>query len=206
MTTSERVYRWLLAAYPPAFRKEYGREMTMVFRDRRREVAAVGGSAVGFWAEMVADVVRSALPLRVEALDRGAGDTTLREAEMLVIAIFAIMVGALEAAGAFVEFWSAVQHPMGSGPWVLGSTMGLVAGGLLLGSGVALLRRSPGAVQLARGAAVTCIVVFLLISYVIPMMGYFAQLLGIGFPIVLLLYLRRGRGDWGGLDGDPELA
>ena len=125
---------------------------------------------------------------------------------MLIMAILAIMVGALEAAGAFTEFWAAVTHPMGSAPWMIGSTMGLVAGGLLMGAGVALLRRSPGAVPMARGAAVTCILVFLLISYVVPMMGYFAQLLGIGFPIVLLFFLRRGNGDWGGVERDPELA
>ena len=38
---------------------------------------------------------------------------------------------------------------------------------------------------------VTCILVFLLISYVIPMMGYLAQILGIGFPLLLLIYLHR---------------
>ena len=206
MTSTERAYGWLLAAYPPSFRARYGREMTLAVRDRWREVAAARGSAVAFWAELLADVARSAVPLRIEALRGRAVHTTLREVEMLVIAILAIMIGALEAAGASAELWSALRHPGGGDVWLMGSTMGLVAAGLLLGAGVALLRRSPGAVQLARGAAVTCIVVFLLISYVIPMMGYLAQLLGIGFPIVLLLYLRRGRGDWAGLDGDPELA
>ena len=107
----------------------------------------------------------------------------------MTMAILTIVIGAMEAAGAFTEFWSGVQHPAGSGPFVLGSAMGVAAAGLLLGSGVALLRGSPGAVPMARGAAITCIVVFLLISYVLPMMGYFAQILGIGFPVILLLYL-----------------
>jgi hypothetical protein len=202
----ERVYVWLLAAYPPGFRAEYGREMTRVFRDRRREVELSKGSMAGFWAEIVADVARSAVPLCLEALMGVGVHTKLREVEMLIMAILAIMVGALEAAGAFGEYWSAVQHPMGSGPWVIGSTMGVVAGGLLLASGVAMLCRSRRAVPIARAAAVTCILVFILISYVIPMMGYFAQLIGIGYPIMLLVYLRHRRGDWGRLGGDPELA
>jgi hypothetical protein len=68
---------------------------------------------------------------------------------------------------------------------------------------VALLRGSPGAVPMARGAAITCMAVFFLISYVLPMMGYFAQILGMGFPVILLLYLWRGRGEAGGA---PSMA
>jgi hypothetical protein len=202
----ERVYGWLLLAYPPGFRAEYGREMMLVFRDRRREVERLGGSAAGFWAEMVADVARSAVPLCGEALMGAGVHTKSREVEMLIMAILAIMVGALEAAGALTELLSALQHPRGAAPWMIGSTMGVVAGGLLLGSGVALLLGSRRAVPIARAAAVTCILVFILISYVIPMMGYFAQILGIGFPIALLVYLRHRRGDWGRLGGEPGLA
>lgn len=206
MKADERVFGWLLLAYPPDFRVAYGREMTLVFSDQRREMELLGRSMISFWAGMIGDVVRSAVPLRVEALGGHGVSIKLRKVAMLFMAILAIMVGALEAAGAFTEFWSALHHPVGAGPWVMGSTLGLVAGGLLLGSGVALLRGSPGAVPLARGAAVTCILVFLLISYVLPMMGYFAQILGIGFPIVLLIFLRRRRGDWRGPGRDPEPA
>jgi hypothetical protein len=202
VSAADRLYGVLLRAYPAAFREAYGGEMALLFRDRRRDE----GAGPRFWLEMTVDLARSALPLRVEAMrgrrarPRTAMNTTAREVEMaaMSMAILTIMIGALEAAGAFTEFWSGVQHPAGSGPWVLGSAMGVAAAGLLLGSGVALLRGSPGAVPMARGAAVTCIVVFLLISYVLPMMGYFAQILGIGFPIVLLLHLRRGRGEAGG--------
>lgn len=42
---SERIYRWLLFAYPAAFREEYGADMAQVFRDCCREAAAQGGNA-----------------------------------------------------------------------------------------------------------------------------------------------------------------
>jgi hypothetical protein len=122
---------------------------------------------------------------------------------MIPIAILTILVGAVEAAGALVELFASIQHPRGGGLVMTGSALGVAAAALLIGAGVALLRRSPGAVPFARGAAVTSILVTLLISYVIPMMGYFAQILGIGLPVILLLYLRR-RG--GGVDGAPSMA
>jgi hypothetical protein len=207
MSAAERVYGVLLRAYPAAFREAFGGEMALLFRDRRR----TEGAGPRFWLEMMVDLARSALPLRVEALRgrrahlRTGMNTTAREVEMMgtAMAILTIMIGAMEAAGAFTEFWSGVQHPAGSGPWVIGSAMGVAAAGLLLGSGVALLRGSPGAVPMARGAAITCMAVFFLISYVLPMMGYFAQILGMGFPVILLLYLWRGRGEAGGA---PSMA
>ena len=205
MRAEERVYGWLLAAYPAAFRAAYGREMRLLFRDRRREVAAAGGSVAGFWAEMLADVLRSAAPLRLETI-RATGHTLAKEVGMLVMGILAIIVGVLEGLGAGVEVRAAVQHGDWMSSWMFGSSMGLVAAGLLLSAGVSLLRRSPGAVPLARGAAITCIVVTVMLGWVIPMMGYFALLIGIGYPVVLLSWLRRGRRDWDGGEGDPTLA
>ena len=206
MTAGDRAYGWLLLAYPPAFRVAFGREMRLIFNDQYREVELRGGSRIAFWAGVIADVARSAIPLRIEALVGLRMSITLREVEMLIMAILAVMVGALEAAGAFTEFWSALQHPRGAGPWVIASSLGMVAGGLVLSSGVALLRGSPGAVPLTRAAAVTSILVVLLISYAVPMMGFFSQILGIGFPIVLLLFLRGRRDDWHGLGRDPQPA
>jgi hypothetical protein len=206
VSAADRVYGVLLRAYPAAFREAYGGEMALLFRDRRRDE----GGGAGFWAETVADVARSAFPLRVETLRgrhlrvRTAVHTTDWEVGMTTMAILTIMIGALEAAGAFTEFYAALLHVgPGSPASLYGGTVGTVAGVFLLAAGVALLRRSPGAVPLARAAAVTCIVVFFLISYVVPMMGYFAQILGMGFPVILLLYLRRGRGR---VDGAPSMA
>jgi hypothetical protein len=72
----------------------------------------------------------------------------------------------------------------------------MVAGVLLLTSGVALLRRTPGAPEWARGAAIACLAVFALIGLVPGRLSIFSMMLGIGFAIALLLFLRLhgGRG------------
>jgi hypothetical protein len=195
MSTGERVYRLLLRAYPAEFRAAFGREMTQLFRDRRREE---GGAR--FWGGIALDVVRSAPAQRWESWrGRRGGTVHTGEGKMITMAILAIMVGALEGTGALFEGWRAFQD--GDGPNLLGGTMGLVASALLLSAGVALLRRSPGAVGLARGAALTMLPVTVLIGFVLPMMGGLAILLGIGFPLALLLFLRR-RGE----DGTPATA
>lgn len=186
MSAEERVYRLLLHAYPREFRAEYGREMVLVFRDRRRSEGARG---FRFWAETAWDVARSAPALRLEASrTRRAGDTRTEEGEMMAMAILAILVGALELAGGLGE--AVVGGMVDRQPYPLvGGTMGAVAGALLLAAGIALLRRSPGAAALARGAALTCIPVYVFIGFVKPLMGVFALLLGLGFPLLLLLYL-----------------
>lgn len=193
MSAAERVYRVLLHAYPREFRAAYGREMALAFRDRRREA---GASGVRFWAETAWDVARSAPALRLEA-SRGAWETHTRtgEAKMMAMAIVAIVVGALELAGGLGEVVVGGLYERQGFPLV-GGAVGAVAGALLLAAGIALLRRTPGATALARGAAFTCLPVFVLIGFVKPLMGGFALLLGLGFPLVLLLYLRwtGGRG------------
>lgn len=180
--TGERAYSVLLRAYPAGFRARYGREMTLLFRDLRRE----GRGGPAWWRELVLDVLRSAPRQRLEGLIPSTW-----EAGMMAIAILTILVGAVVGAGALTEFVASILHPAGGGLSVTGSALGVAASVLLMGSGTALLRGSPGADRLARAAAITSIFVFLLISYVIPMMGYFAQILGIGFPLVLLFYLHR---------------
>ena len=116
--------------------------------------------------------------------------------------IRAIMGGATEGGGALVEAWAAFQGR--GGLHLIGATMGVVAAALLVAAGVSLLRRSPGAASLARGAAFTMIAVTALIGFVIPMMGVFAILVGIGYPLALLLFLRRGGGR--GLHSEPSVA
>jgi hypothetical protein len=191
----ERRYALLLRAYPAEFRASYGREMMLLFRDLRRE----GRGGVGWWRELVLDVLRSAPRRRLEGLL-----SPNWEAGMIPIAILTILVGAVEAAGALTELLSSLLHPRGGGLSMTGSALGVAAAALLIGAGVALLRRSPGAVPFARAAAVTSILVTLLISYVIPMMGYFAQILGIGLPVILLVYLHRAGPS--GLSSDAEWA
>ena len=69
---SERLYRALLRAYPRDFRDEFGDAMVEFHRDRlahaRREGGLAGAARV--WAHVAADLLRNALPARVESLRR----------------------------------------------------------------------------------------------------------------------------------------
>jgi hypothetical protein len=193
MSAAERVYRLLLRAYPAGFRAAYGQEMLLVFRDQRRERGATGAR---FWAEVVWDVARSAPALRLEAM-RGHGVTDMHSGEgtMKTMAILTMLIGALEAVSALVEGWAG-GFANGNGYWLAGVVLTVVAGGMLLAAGIAMLRRTSGAAAWARGAAITCLAVVVLIRLVQPWMGIFWMLLGIAFPIALLLFLgwTRGRG------------
>ena len=191
MNAALRAYELLLRAYPSEFRAAYEREMTMIFRERRKESA----SHAHFWSEIVLDVLRTAPALRLEALhtrwvrniQTGEG-TTMK----MTMAILAILIGAVEAVNATQEVW--VGGAVNRGWPLLGGTIGIVAGILLLAAGVAMLRRSPNAAALAQVAAITCLLVFVLTGLVVPQMSYFATILGVGFPIALLIFLRWTRG------------
>ena len=56
---SERVYRWLLFAYPREHRREYGEPMVQLFRDRMRRDGS-GFRALAVWLHMVFDLIGSA--------------------------------------------------------------------------------------------------------------------------------------------------
>jgi len=61
----ERVYRLLLVAYPKEHRREYGDAMAQLLRDRLRDEGG-GLRTVLFWAQIAADLVRTALSERME--------------------------------------------------------------------------------------------------------------------------------------------
>lgn len=192
MNAAERAYQFLLQLYPRGFRDEYGREMVLAFRDQGREAER---TAVGFWAETLVDIARSALQLQLDALRlRGGRFIKTGEGTMtkMTMAILAIMIGALEAMNALQEAWGAgiVSHDSRS---LLGGTIAMVAGALLITAGIALLRRSPNAATLAQAAAVTCVVVFAFLALALPLLSQFAIILGIGFPIALFAFARWDR-------------
>jgi len=192
MRAAERVYRLLLRAYPAGFRAEYGREMVLVFRDRRRDASARG---IRFWSEMIWDVARSAPALRLDAFRiRWEEDIQTGEEKMRTMAILAVLIGVTEAANALAEGWAG--GIANGGFWLAGIILTVVAGTLLVVAGVAMLRRAPGAVPWARVAAITCLTVVVLIRLVDGWMSIFGTLLGIVFPIALLFFLwwtrRRG--------------
>jgi hypothetical protein len=73
LTFSERLYAALLFCYPAGFRREYGREMALLFADRRREAAASRLLLLRLWRETLADLLRTAPAEHAERLLRGEG-------------------------------------------------------------------------------------------------------------------------------------
>ena len=80
------LYRRLLVAYPPAFRRRYGAQMVQVFRDCCRESTAMGGTVglLRYWLIAFADLVVSALAER-------------RREELHMTRMFWIRLGSLAA-------------------------------------------------------------------------------------------------------------
>ena len=81
---SERVYRALLHAYPRDFRDEFGDAMVEFHRDRlaHARLESVPFGAARVWLHVAADLLRNALPARIDALRRRA-PTYSREDFML---------------------------------------------------------------------------------------------------------------------------
>jgi len=193
MSTAERVFKLLLRAYPVEFRAAYGHEMLVLFRDQRR----AGSGGARFWAECSWDVARSAPALRMESWQsrRQMGPQLTETIAMRkTMAILSILIGAIEAVNGLIEGRAAAATGLDASAIVV-VTLVVAAGVLLLTSGVALASRSARAPALSLGAALACLAVFVLIGVAFPRMSIFSMMLGIGFPIALLLFLRFGRGE-----------
>ncbi|MEO5816802.1 MAG: hypothetical protein ABIT20_16125 [Gemmatimonadaceae bacterium] len=192
MSAAERVFTLLLRAYPAQFRAAYGREMMVLFRDQRR----AGERGARFWAECSWDVARSAPALRMESWQswwQRSTHSTEGVVMRMTMAILSILIGAFELVNGLVEGRAAAATGL-DGASIIVVALVVIAGVLLLAAGVAEATRSTRAPTLALGAAVTCLAVFVLIGLVLPRMSILSMMLGIGFPIVLLLFLRFGRG------------
>jgi uncharacterized membrane protein YhaH (DUF805 family) len=111
----------------------------------------------------------------------------------MTMAILSILIGAIETVNALAEGRAAAAVGMDSAA-LTAVTLAIVAGVLLLAAGIAQILRAARAPALSLTAAVTCLAVFALILVVSPRMSIFSTLLGIGFPIALLLFLRLGGG------------
>jgi hypothetical protein len=193
LATAERIYRALLRAYPAAFRAEYGREMTQLFRDQYREGDA---SPPAFWLTVVWDVARSAPALRVEAWRaRGRESTRTLGGNMKPIATLAVLLGVFGVLNAAVEGSAALRGGI-SGTYQIAIVLGASAGALLLVAGLAALRRTPAGRQAATIASVASLVLFLIARLLFPWMSIFSQLVGFVLPVALLAVLhwprRRG--------------
>ena len=193
MSAADRAYAVLLRAYPSHFRAAYGQEMARVFRDCRREDR---GRGVRFWLAMVWDVAQSAPRVRMASWSRQVdGDFHPEETNMQrsTMAVLAIVIGAVEIGNCAVEGW---VGGVGNGDSysLQAGVLGIVAGTLMLASGVAMLRRTGSAARLAQVASVVSLAVFLLIGVIHGRMSIFATLLGTVFPVALMVYVRMSRG------------
>jgi hypothetical protein len=191
MSARQTIYRVLLRAYPKEFRAAYGREMELVFRDQCRDLA---DSAVRLWAHTLWDVMLSAPALRIEAAQtRWNTDIQIEESKMKTMAILAAVIGVVLAGSALVEGWvgGVGNH---DGLSLTAGTLGLVAGALLFNAGIGLFGKSPRAAVRAQVGATICLAAFALITVAAPRMSVLTTILGIGFPIALLGFLRWTRG------------
>lgn len=180
---AERIYHFLLRAYPPAFRAEYGKEMVLLFRDQCRESDV---RTLGFWAAVISDVVRSAPALRVEAgRTRASENTRTIEVFMKLVAMLSLVLGGFGILNAVNE-WVAASHGVVGGTHALAVALGVFASALLLGAGVAILLRMRQAARVALLASLALIVAARLMF---PWMSILSQLVGIGLPVVLLIAL-----------------
>lgn len=83
VSRSRRAYALLLAAYPREFRREYGREMALVFADRCREGSRAGALA-RLWGEALLDL---ALTAPREHMERFQGGVMMRTLRTVVLAL-----------------------------------------------------------------------------------------------------------------------
>lgn len=109
---------------------------------------------------------------------------------MRTTAVFAVIVGGLELLNT-VGAATAVGRGGRSATGVAIIAVTFTVAALLLMSGVALLVRARRAIVFARAAAFACLVVFAALAAVRPGFSIGAMLLGIAFPIVMLIKLLR---------------
>ncbi len=106
----------------------------------------------------------------------------------LPISMFAIIFGALEAAGGVQELVYRGILNSQTEPLVVG-TFGTLAGVLLLLAGILLLIRSQRSGVLVQAAAFVSVPVFILIGIVKHYAGWPITLVGIAYPLFLVLYV-----------------
>jgi hypothetical protein len=85
---SVRIYKRLLAAYPAAFRREFGPPMIQMFRDQCRDAWAVhrGWSLAALWCRILIDWIKTATKEHFENL-RQSKSAYARVARLLPVVI-----------------------------------------------------------------------------------------------------------------------
>jgi len=111
LKVSSRFYGWLLIAYPPEFRREFGGQMLQVFRDCYR-AEANSGSLVMFWLRVLLDLVLTATKERADSSGREGvfmnkrsdGIALLGCAGIIVIAFLLLTYGRRNEVGSILVF------------------------------------------------------------------------------------------------------
>jgi len=137
--TAEDLYRRLLAAYPPRFRRDYGDGMLEAFRDMREQSRR---GPLAFWLFVAADTIRAASLERAVAVRE-----TWQSSRIRWIAACALGAAACGGLGSLATWaFSYFYHPYLEGaafvPWMYGAT---------LGAGLALVQASVAGRRLPFG-------------------------------------------------------
>jgi hypothetical protein len=93
LNTASRLYHWLLLAYPPEFRRQFGDEMLQVFRDCYRSEER-SGSLTGFWFRTLLDLVMTAAKERVDDSGREGVFMNRRSDVIAIVGCVGIIVTA----------------------------------------------------------------------------------------------------------------
>ena len=107
----------------------------------------------------------------------------------LPIALFAIVLGAVEVAGAMQELIYLGILRSRTDPLIAGA-LGTVAGALVLAAGIALLVRSGRTSELALAAVMVSIPVFVLIGVIQHRAAWPITIVGMVFPLLFVLFCR----------------
>src|SRR5262245_54257567 len=106
----------------------------------------------------------------------------------LPASLFAIVFGALETAGGVQELVYRGILNSQTEPLIVG-TLGALTGVLLLAAGILLLIRSLHAVDVLKSAAYLAVPVYLFIGVYKHYAGWPITLVGIAYPLFLVLYI-----------------
>jgi hypothetical protein len=110
----------------------------------------------------------------------------------LPLALLAIVFGALETAGGaqelvYLGIMDSQTYPLEAG------TLGVVAGGLLVAAGIALLAGSARAPLLAQATAWVSVPTFILTGVITHRAGWPITAIGILFPLLLTVFCWKAR-------------
>lgn len=160
---SRRLYGLLLVVCPAGFRREYGREMSLVFEDRCRELGQRDGAA-GFarvWCEAVFDLAAAAA--REHAVGLLAGGGFMRIARTILLALVAYAAALLFVAPLYLRNRESVPAFVGN------MADALIATGIVFNA-VFLILTLPRIAEGVRAVRIATLVTALVVAGLMTMM------------------------------------